>query len=169
MKQPQPCLLSTVNKVHDRNTALGSTVSPSEAAEGLRHGLVYKREVSGRTWDLQEKNPTKCSFYSISDLMLSPLVTCVFPREVARLLAVVAVTAVLVEFGVSGAAGCVLCSPREKGRAHGPDNIKNQVSVMQVTPGTLREIVVPLKVQNKQSNPKSTPITSFRSVGTNSQ
>lgn len=112
---------------------------PSEAAGGLCDGLVCKRELSERTWNLWEKKiPTKGSFYSISYLF-----HVVTTRLVGSL---VAVTAVLVKFGDSGTVRCVLCCSREKGTAHGPENTKNQVSILQVTPEIWREIVVPLKV-----------------------
>lgn len=52
---------------------------------------------------------------------------------------------VVVEFGVLGTVRSVLCCSKEESRAHGPDNTKNQ-SVVQVPPGTLRKISVPLKV-----------------------
>lgn len=118
---------------------------PSEAAEGLRDGLVCKREVSGRTWNLQEKTLQSDLFICHLIFILLPQ-TCVSPRHMGMLLALVAVIVVMVEFGISGPVRSVLCCSREKTRSRGPDNTKNQVSVMQVTPGTLREIVVPLNV-----------------------
>lgn len=119
---------------------------PSEAAEGLRDGLVCKREVSGRTWNLQEKTLQNDLFIRHLIFFILLPQTCVSPRRMGMLLAVVAVIVVMVEFGISGPVRSVLCCSREKTRARGPDNTKNQVSVMQVTPGTLREIVVPLNV-----------------------
>lgn len=74
---------------------------------------------------------------------------------------------VTVEFGVSGAGRSVLCCCREKGRAHGPDNTKNQVSNAGDSWDIERKSCTTRSVE--QRNPKPIAPTNFNSVGTNSQ